>query len=211
MAKKIHIGVILASALLLLAALIWGMFWNYAQQTNVPAKVTAGGMSIGGMNVAEALLLLDNLEQTLLTRTIIIQSPDAGGSKQWSAQALGYTAEFAGAREALIRLGDGDIWARAAYRLDFQTEYPLVQSWDRDLFIEFLREQWGWLEEEGENFAGTAAAKEHSSADKATACKPNLAINALVEEVNAWLILDNGELEGGVPTQFNGKLALDCS
>ena len=45
--KRIHIGVIVIASLLLLAAIGWGIVWNYALQKTVPAEVTAGGLPMG--------------------------------------------------------------------------------------------------------------------------------------------------------------------
>ncbi|CAM4477995.1 vancomycin resistance protein YoaR [Paenibacillus endophyticus] len=162
--KRIHIGIIVLASLLLAAAVCWGFVWNYALQKTVPKQVDAGGIQIGGLTLQEALNKLDQYEKSLLQRTITIQSSAAvaSDSKQWTVSELGYKAAFTGAREALAKLEEGDIWERAVYRYQFQKSYALIQSWNADVFDAAVRKQWSWVEKnETKNATRTITDDDH--------------------------------------------------
>lgn len=147
MVKRLHIGFIILMALLLVAAGCWGVVWYYAMQRTVPEDVTAGGIPLGGMKIEEAVNVLNQYEDVLDKRQLIVKLNTAdGGSKQWTAAELGYKAEFSEARAALLQLGEGSIWERAKYRYHFQKQFDLEQSWQKETFETAIRKQWGWVE-----------------------------------------------------------------
>ncbi len=214
MLKKIHMAVIAVSSLLLLFSLAWGMLWHYAEQRTVPPRVQAGGLSLSGMNIAEAVAWLDNLERALLSRTVDIRFNEAGDSRSWTVQELGYTAEFAGAREALAKLREGGLWERAAYRRDLQTAYPLVQGWDRERFIASIHEHVESLLQEAvaepkghEETKATGATSDKQVYD----CQTELDIETLERSVQKWAVLEEGELEEDIAESYTACFSLSAA
>ncbi|QAY67802.1 VanW family protein [Paenibacillus protaetiae] len=146
--KRLHIGLIVVLSLLLIAAAGWGVIWYYAQQNTVPEGVKAGGISLSGMDIDEAVHLLDQYEQTMKQRTVTVQANVTEESaKQWTAEQIGYKADYSKARAALLQLEEGSIWDRAKYRYHFQKDYPFEQSWDKDVFETAVKKEWGWVEQ----------------------------------------------------------------
>lgn len=145
--KRLHMWFIILMSLLLLATAGWGVIWYYAQQRTVPEDVSAGGIPLGGMNIEEAVGLLNRYEEALETRTLTVEAGGAAnGSKQWSAADIGYKADFSKVRSALQRLTEGSVWERARYRYHFPKTYELEQSWERDVFETAVRKEWGWID-----------------------------------------------------------------
>lgn len=146
--KKLRIAmIVIASLLALLAAAGWMLLWKYAEQDTVPQGVTAGKLEIGGMPIDDAVSLLIMYEEALAQRSIMVHAnEDAKDSKSWLVSEFGYKAEFAGARNALLKLRHGGIWERAKYRYRFPASYTLTQNWNRDAFESALRKQWSWIE-----------------------------------------------------------------
>ncbi|MCR2806696.1 VanW family protein [Paenibacillus soyae] len=147
--RKLKIaGISLAGLVLLLAAAGLIAVWKYAEQDVVPKGVMAGNLSIGGMGIDEAIALLNQYEEALQARSITVQANQAANdSRTWGMEELGYKAEFAGAREALLKLRQGNIWDRAKYRYTFNGDFELSQTWDRDAFESAVRKQWSWIEQ----------------------------------------------------------------
>ncbi|WP_157265727.1 VanW family protein [Paenibacillus sp. FJAT-27812] len=207
--KRIHIGIIVIASLLLVAAVGWGFVWNYALQKTVPAEVDAGGIPIGGMPVSDALKLLDQYENSLLQRTITIHATAANGdNKQWTVAELGYKAEFKGVRDALLKLGEGDIWERAVYRHQFAKTYGLTQGWNRDVFDAAVRKQWSWIEKsETKNAARTI-----TDTDKVI-YEPHvdayrLDIGKLLDEVDNFVVLKKEQIGASVKPAFEAELPI---
>src|SRR5690606_11313452 len=112
-----------------------------------PDGVIAGDIAIGGMQIDDALELLEKFEASLLKRTITIEANLAAEDrKQWTLAELGYRAEFMEIRAALQKLKEGSVWEIANYRYHFPKSYVLSQSWERNLFEAALRKQWSWME-----------------------------------------------------------------
>lgn len=193
---KLKIFVIaLVSVLVLAAGAGLLLLWKYADQDVVPQGVMAGKIAIGGMLIDDAVALLDQYEDALIKRNITIEANQmAKDSKQWSVAELGYKAEFAGAREALLELRNGDIWTRAKYRYHFQKSFPLSQSWDRASFESAVRQQWSWIENnESQN------AEREITEDDEVRYTPHtdayrLDLIELVEQVNNWAVLETSEV-----------------
>lgn len=208
-AKRIHIGIIVISSLVLIAAVGWGFLWNYAQQETVPDGVEAGGIPIGGMKINEALKQLEGIEKSLLQRTIIVHaSAGEKDSKQWTVSDFGYKASFSEARDALIKLNKGDTWQRANYRYYFQKSFPFTQSWNREAFDAALRKQWSWIEKsETKNASFTITDKDeviyepHMDAYR-------LDTGKLVDEADKWVILKESELGKSVDASLEADLPI---
>ncbi|MCF2940688.1 VanW family protein [Paenibacillus alkaliterrae] len=181
--------------------------WNYALQKTVPAEVNAGGIPIGGMLIDDAIKLLEQYENSLLQRTITIQAAAAAkDSKQWTVSELGYKAEFAGIREALLVLGEGDTWERATYRYNFQKSYPLKQSWNPDNFDAAVRKQWSWIEK-----SETKNAERIITDNDEVMYEPHvdafrLNLSKLVDEVDNWVILEREQIGKPVEEHFEAEL-----
>ncbi|MFX3636827.1 MAG: VanW family protein [Candidatus Pristimantibacillus sp.] len=193
--KKLHIWVIIVTALLLAASIGWGMLWYYSGQETVPEEVTAGGISIGGMSIDDALKLLDEYEKTLEQRTVKIDAnAETSDSKQWTVSEIGYNAEFIGIRENLVKLRHGNLWERSKYRYHFPKTYELTQSFDRMVFDNLLRKQWGWIDLN----EPMDASRTITDADKVVYV-PHIdayRINPekLIDEVEPWIIVAEGKI-----------------
>lgn len=207
--KRIHVSIIVIASLLLVATVGWGFVMNYALQKTVPGEVDAGGIPIGGMPVDDALKLLENYEKSLLQRTIAIHATAANGdSKQWTVAELGYKAEFKGVRDALLKLGDGDIWDRAVYRYQFAKKYELTQGWNRDVFDAAVRKQWSWIEK-----SETKNATRTITEDDEVVYEPHidayrLDIGKLLDEVDGWVVLKKEQIGAAVEPAFEAELPI---
>ncbi|MCA0757575.1 VanW family protein [Paenibacillus sp. N4] len=207
--KRIHIGVIVISSLLLLAAIGWGIVWNYALQKTVPAEVTAGGLPIGGMPVNDALAMLEQIENTLQERTVTVHaSAAAGDSKQWKVPEFGYKADFSGARTAILKLKEGSTWDRAVYRYNFAKNYPLLQSWNRDSFDAAIRKQWSWLEKSETKNAERIITEQDEVRYEPHVDAYRLEPGKLIEDVEKWIIVKEEQLRTSVERHFEGELTV---
>lgn len=195
MGKLKIFAIALVSVLVLLAAAGGVLLWKYAGQDVVPRGVMAGKMELGGMLIDDAVALLDQYEDALANRHIIIEANQtAKDSKQWKVAELGYKAEFAGAKEALLKLREGDLWTRAKYRYHFQMSFPLSQSWDRAAFESALRQQWSWIES-----SETRNAEREITENDEVRYTPHtdayrLDLADLVRQVNSWTVLEKDKV-----------------
>jgi len=207
--KRIHIGIIIAASLLLIAAVGWGFIWNYALQKTVPDEVDAGGIAIGGMPVEDALKLLTEYESSLQQRTITIHAAvEAGDSKQWTVNELGYKAEFKTIREALLKLGEGDIWDRAVYRYQFPIQYELTQAWNHDAFDAALRKQWSWIEKSATKNAARTITNKDEVIYEPHVDAYRLDIGKLTEQVNDWVVLKKDKIGAPAEKAFEAELPI---
>jgi vancomycin resistance protein YoaR len=208
-AKRIHIIIIIVASLMLIAAVSWGFVWNYALQKTVPSKVDAGGIQIGGMPVDEALELLEQYENSLLQRTITIQNEVmTEDRKQWTAAELGYIAEFRGAREALEKLDEGDIWDRAVYRYHFQTSYALTQSWNSAAFDAEVRKQWSWIEKNEAKNASRTITDDDQVVYEPHVDAYRLDIGKLTATLDEWVIVTKEQIGKPVEQAFEAVLPI---
>lgn len=209
--KKLHIGVIALMSLLLLAAIGWGLLWNYAMRDTVPEGVAVGGIEIGGMPIDDAMRLLDSFERSLLDRSVTVQANTAEAvhdSKQWTAAELGYRIQFVDIRAALSELRKGNIWERAAYRYHFPKSYLITQNWNRDLFEAALRQQWGWMEESEPKDATRTISENDEVIYEAHIDAYRLHVAELAAEVEEWILLKEGAYRA-VPQSFAAPLPVE--
>ncbi len=102
--RKLHLALIIFTALCLLITICWGVVWNYANLQTVPPNVTAGAVAIGGLKIEEARHLLS----------------------QQQVQQNSFSADdFEIVIQALEELKEGSIWERAAYRFNFPVHFDL--------------------------------------------------------------------------------------
>lgn len=184
-----RMAVIWGCLLVLLAAAGagYGLLRSYALQDTIPPGVKAGKLEIGGMPIEEALDLLDRYERMLKERTITVNAASSD-SASWTAEQFGYRAQFDGLREAIAELREGSLWERARYRYRFPLHFELTESWNRDLFENALRQQWGWIERQ----EPADAAREITEDDKVV-YTPHLNgyrmdTAALLDEAEAWIL-----------------------
>ncbi|WP_156889457.1 VanW family protein [Paenibacillus harenae] len=207
--KRIHIGIIVLSSLLLAAAVGWGFVSNYANQSTVPAEADAAGIPIGGMPIVNALKLLEQYEESLMKRTVTIHaSTEANDSKKWTAAELGYRAEFIGVRDALAKLKEGDLWDRAVHRYRFQKSYVLVQNWNRDALDAAIRKQWSWLEKNEAKNASRTITDNDEVVYVPHAVAYRLDIVPLLDEVDQWIVLEKEEIGAAVDEAYEAELPI---
>ncbi|REK69601.1 VanW family protein [Paenibacillus paeoniae] len=185
----------LIAVVLLTAAAGFVVVWKYASQETVPDGVTAGKLQIGGMYIDDAIALLEKYEKALEKRSITVKANQTTeDSRSWIVSELGYQAEFAGAREALLQLKKGSLLERARYRNQFQNHYSLSQSWERQAFETALRKQWSWVE----NNAPQNAMREINRQDKVVYTPHTdayrLNLSELVKEADQWIILKENQV-----------------
>ncbi len=145
--KKIHISAIILLSLLLVATISWAFLHYYAEQNTVPKPSKVGEISLGGLQIEQALAQLDHYEQMLLNRKITIgTSASTEDGQQWTAQQLGYRIAFTDIKRAIMQLKKGDLWDRAKHRYYFPESFDITQSFDRQVLNKLIRKQWGWLE-----------------------------------------------------------------
>ncbi|OMF35813.1 hypothetical protein BK133_10195 [Paenibacillus sp. FSL H8-0548] len=200
-------AIIIVASLLLIAAVGWGVVWNYALQKTVPAEVDAGGIQIGGMPVEEALALLGQYENSLLQRTITIHNEAMkADKKQWTAAELGYIAKFQGAREAIAKLDEGEIWERAVYRYHFQKSYTLTQSWNPAEFDAAVRKQWSWIEKNETKNASRTITDDDKVVYEPHVDAYRLDIGKLTATLDAWVIVKKEQIGKPVEQAFEAEL-----
>lgn len=207
--KKLHFAMIVILSLLLLATICWGFLWHYAEQDTVPDGVIAGDIAIGGMQIDDALELLEKFEASLLKRTITIEANLAAEDrKQWTLAELGYRAEFMEIRAALQKLKEGSVWEIANYRYHFPKNYVLSQSWERNLFEAALRKQWSWIENNEPVDAKRTIADDDEVLYEEHTDAYRLELDHLIDEVEQWVVIkDLREVDiRGVENQFVATL-----
>ncbi|GGG84681.1 VanW family protein [Paenibacillus radicis (ex Gao et al. 2016)] len=205
--KKVHMGLIVIISLLLIASVAWGGIWYYAQQDTVPDEVTAGGISIGGMKINEALELLDQYEKTLEQRTVKVEANgETADSKQWTVTQIGYSAEWIDVRNDLDQLRKGTVWERAKYRYHFPKQYELAQTFDRAVFEDLVNKQWGWIDKSESKDATRTITDKDEVTYKPHVDAFRIDVAALVEEVSPWVIVPSEELGKAPEASIHAKL-----
>jgi Uncharacterized vancomycin resistance protein len=195
--KKLHLWIIVIFALLLVASVGYGALSYYADQDTVPEQVTAGGVNIGGLPIQDALKKLDQYEQMLESRTIIVEGnaeAKAEGSKQWKASEIGYSAEFIGVKEEIKKLRTGNVWTRSKFRYHFPSSFELKQSYDPAVFGKLVRAEWDWIESnEPVNATRTIASNDkvvytpHTDAYR-------LDVEPLEKKAASWIIVPDSQI-----------------
>ncbi|MFS0724518.1 VanW family protein [Paenibacillus sp. 1P07SE] len=145
--KKIHLAAIVISAILLLASTSWGLLNVYAGQDTVPDGTVVDGRPIGGLTIERAQQELEDVWSRFEEQEVMIQAnltKDAGQS--WSLRELGFKVEREPLQRALLELREGSLLERARYRLSFPRQHRIRLAWNRQLFEERIRSQWGWLD-----------------------------------------------------------------
>ncbi|MNZ63471.1 Vancomycin B-type resistance protein VanW [compost metagenome] len=206
-AKRIHIGLIAAASLLLAATVVWGFIWNYAQLKTVPEHVQAGSLPLGGMHIDDALTALRQYEQALEQRTLTVRIESAGSEwKQWTLSELGYKAEFADARNALLKLGEGDMWERALYRFNFEKKYAMTQSWNRDTLDAAVRKQWSWIEKNAPQNAARTITDDDRVIYEPHVDAYRLDTAPLLASAEQWVLLEEEQIGAPVQHAFEAVL-----
>ncbi|NIK79321.1 vancomycin resistance protein YoaR [Paenibacillus castaneae] len=197
------------AALLLAAAVGWGIVYNYANQKTVPDEVIAGGIPIGGLRVDAALEQLENIENSLQQRTITIHATAAAtDSKQWTVSELGYKASFSDIRKALQKLDEGNMWDRAVYRYHFQPSYTLSQTWNRDAFTAAVRKQWSWIEKSETKNASFTITDEDEVVYEPHSDAFRLDVGTLAKEVNDWVVLKEEQISKPIEKSYKAELPI---
>ncbi|GKU76779.1 VanW family protein [Paenibacillus sp. L3-i20] len=189
--KKLRITIaIIVSVLILLVAIGLTLLWRYAYQDVVPDGVKAGAILLGGMQIDQSIDLLSNYEQELLARQITVTASEvAKDSKSWIADELGYRAQFAGAKETLLKLREGSVWDRIRFRYEFPKSFALTQQWDRQTLDHALRKQWSWIEKNEPQNATRTITNNDEVQYEAHIDAYRLNIPELIQKVNDWLIV----------------------
>ncbi|MGG1877304.1 VanW family protein [Paenibacillus cisolokensis] len=141
--KKIHLGFIVVIGLVLISSVGYGLLHLYADQTKLPKGVVVSGWDVGGQ---EAQAVLEELEQRLKAMQDVRLELQADGLKGQTEQlSLGEAGVSFHAEEfidAINTLSEGNIWARAMYRWNFERNFELSAHWNRDALKERYSEEW---------------------------------------------------------------------
>lgn len=211
--NKMRITLVSLLVFIFLAVIaVSGVVWKYGTSDAVPNGIIVGNIPLGGLPIDKSVAILSDYEKSLLKRTITIKAGEpASDSKSWTAAELGYRAEFGAAKEALLKLREGNAWTRVLYRYKLPKQFEISQSWSSDVFDAALRTQWGWIEKgEPQNASRTITTGDivvytsHKDAYR-------LDIRELTQQVNEWLFLDSEsigkELKGNLAS-FEAHLPL---
>src|SRR5690606_3831235 len=145
----------------------------------------------------------------LMQRTITIRAAaGAEDSKEWTVAELGYRAEFAGVREEIAKLQEGELWDRAMERYRFEKSFTLVQSWNNDAFEAAVRKRWGWLESSEAKDASRVITDEDEVLYEPHIDAYRLDIEALSEKVGQWVMLEKDEIGAEIDQAFEAELPI---
>ncbi|TYP75758.1 VanW family protein [Paenibacillus methanolicus] len=159
--KKWHVIGIAFFAVLLAISIVWGGLWLYAKRDVVPEGARArpqttdgvlrvtdkGTMMLGGLTVDEAKDRLRRQAAALTGMTVPLQTRGSSQVKRtWTMAELGLSVDTSGAEQALGKLREGGIWARAKYRYRFADELTVKVTWNTKLLEQKARGVWGFLE-----------------------------------------------------------------
>lgn len=129
--KKIHISLIVVSAIMLVGSLLFGWFHLYVNQNTLPKGVQLSGWSVGGLRTEIVLQELDDkinrLEQ--LPLHITMKNPNVVYSK-WTLAEAGVRYEADTFRRAVMKLKEGSWFERISYRWHFESNFIMTSHWN---------------------------------------------------------------------------------
>ncbi|MFF2483628.1 VanW family protein [Paenibacillus sp. NPDC058071] len=199
--KKLHVTIILIAFLLLIATVLWGMLRYYTEQNTVPEGTTAGGISVGGLTVEDAVKQVEEYVQLLELRTVAVEANEKTADRmEWTAKEIGYSVEVIGLKEALQKLHQGNLLEQAKYRYRFPRTYELKQSFDRAKFEKLVRKQWDWIDNNDPQDATRTITNKDEIVYVPHVDAYRINPAPLVDKIEPWLILSGAEI-GGRPEQ----------
>ncbi|MFC4102042.1 VanW family protein [Paenibacillus xanthanilyticus] len=159
--KKWHVIGIAFFAVLLAISVVWGGLWLYAKRDVVPEGTRAGpqpsegvlrvtdksALELGEMTIDDAKERLKRQAAALTGMTVSLQTRGSSQVKRtWTMAELGLSVDTSGAEQALNKLREGGVWARAKYRYHFPDKLTLKIAWNTKQLDQKVRAVWGFLE-----------------------------------------------------------------
>lgn len=146
--KKVHLFLIAAFAAVLVFCIGWGLVSLYASQHELPKGVHAGHIDIGGMEIDAAKAKLNQAWDNAENRAVAVEAVN-GKAIRWRLADIGYRMERKDALEAIDRLTEGGLWARATARLQFPKRLEAAAAWEEGAVKRAARAAWDWLDAAG--------------------------------------------------------------
>lgn len=141
--KKIHIGLIIVTSILLLSSICYGVLTLYVNQNILPKNVTLSGWNIGGKSTSEVLHELDNRLRAMEAIQVRFGGePMSGDEEVVSLQDAGVQYEAEEFRSAVSRFMEGGLWERAVYRYKFNPTWSIQLTWDQDVLKKRFHTEW---------------------------------------------------------------------
>ncbi|WP_438348881.1 VanW family protein [Paenibacillus sp. FA6] len=143
--KNFHIILIIVTAIVIIGSTLFGSLYLYSQQDKLPKGTILSGWVVGGLTTEIVLQELDDrihrLEQLPLHITINNPSKSIAHSK-WTLADAGVHYEADDFRRAILKLREGNMFERIAYRWHFESSFVITSHWNPASMKSIYNEAW---------------------------------------------------------------------
>ncbi|WP_375104181.1 VanW family protein [Paenibacillus sp. RS8] len=122
--KKIHLALIVVTALILIGSLIYGGLHLYSHNNALPKGTTLAGWEVGGLNISEVRSELEEKLHALESVPLILQV-EGNSELTLNLKQAGMTYAAAAFEEGLQDLTEGRLWDRVKARYSFPQNWSL--------------------------------------------------------------------------------------
>jgi vancomycin resistance protein YoaR len=127
--KKIHLALIVITALILIGSLIYGGLHLYGHNNALPKGTTLAGWEVGGLNISEVRSELETKLHTLESVPLVLQV-EGNAELTLNLKKAGMTYEAAAFVQGLQDLTEGRLWDRVKARYSFPQHWSLEAHLD---------------------------------------------------------------------------------
>ncbi|MEK5257147.1 VanW family protein [Paenibacillus sp. FSL F4-0125] len=122
--KKIHLALIVLTALILIGSLIYGGLHLYSHNNTLPKGTTLAGWEVGGLNISEARSELEEKLHALESVPLVLQV-EGNSELTLKLKQAGMTYAAAAFEQGLQDLTEGGLWDRVKARYSFPQNWSL--------------------------------------------------------------------------------------
>lgn len=109
--KKIHLALIVVTALILICSLIYGGLYLYGHKSTLPKGTTLAGWEVGGLNISEVRSELQKKLPALEAVPLVLKV-EGNSELTLNLKQAGMTYEAAAFERGLQDLTEGQLWDR---------------------------------------------------------------------------------------------------
>jgi vancomycin resistance protein YoaR len=132
--KKIHVALIVVTALIVAGSLIFGGLHLYGHKNTLPKGTTLAGWDVGGQTIREVRSELDTLLHAFESVPLALKVKE-NSELTLTLTKAGMSYEAATFRQGLKDLSEGDLWDRVKAR------YSFPQNWSLEAHLEITKLQ----------------------------------------------------------------------
>ncbi|WP_339288330.1 VanW family protein [Paenibacillus sp. FSL E2-0201] len=122
--KKIHLALIVVTALILIGSLIYGGLHLYSHNNTLPKGTTLAGWEVGGLNITEVRSELEEKLHALESVPLVLQV-EGNSELTLKLKQAGMTYAAAAFEQGLQDLTEGRLWDRVKARYSFPQNWSL--------------------------------------------------------------------------------------